>query len=157
MTLPGLEANSEDFKPLLLLSLQPKYWQLILEGKKKYEYRRSFRLEAVRAYIYVSSPRQEVAGFIDFGVPIIGAPNEIAEIAERQASGSRQDILDYLKGKDVGYAIPILLFEEMTPVSLAELRSRFDFAPPQSYQVLDNNPELRDFIRARHLEGVHQT
>lgn len=138
-------------KPLILLSLQPQYWQLVLNGSKKYEYRRLFREDAVQAYIYLSTPRKEIAGFIDFDIPLIRPPVEIADLAEIQSPGSRQGMMDYLGDRKQSYAIPILFHESFAPIPLSMLRERFGFIAPQSYLVLDKHPELRDFIRARHL------
>jgi predicted transcriptional regulator len=137
-------------KPLILLSLQPQYWQLVLDGLKKYEYRRLFREDAVQAYIYVSSPRKEITGFIDFGFPLIRSPAEIADLAESQSPGSRQRMLDYLGDRAEAFAIPILSHEVFDPISLAELRERFGFTAPQSYVFLDKDTKLRKFIEARH-------
>ncbi len=135
------------------MSLKPQYWQLILDGVKKYEYRRSFRPDAVGAYIYLSSPRKEIAGFIDFDVPIIGTSERIAEFAETQSPGSRQGMLDYMAGCKQGFAVKILSHEQIQPIALKELRElrdKFEFTAPQGYLVLDKNPELRKFIQARH-------
>ncbi len=142
VVLPGLDWDNGRRKPLLLLSLQPRYWPLIVSGVKRYEYRRSFRADAVRAYIYLSSPRKEIAGFVDFGTPVIDTPERIADLAEQECSGSRRRMLDYLQGCEKGFAIPIL-----------ELKERFRFTAPQGYMVLDRHPTLRDFIIAHHLKA----
>ncbi len=138
------------YKPLILMSLKPQYWQLVLDGEKKYEYRRSFRKDAVGAYIYLSSPRQCIAGFIDFGEPIIDTPQRIVELAESQSPGSRDGMADYLAGSKQGFAVPILSHQQFQPIGLQELREKFGFTPPQGYLVLDNHRELRKFIEARH-------
>ncbi len=137
-------------KTLILLSLQPQYWHLILSGAKKYEYRRLFREDAVQAYIYLSSPRKEIVGFIDFDSPLIRPPAEIATLAESQSPGSRQRILDYFGDRTQAFAIPILSYELFKPISLSELRERFNFTAPQSYLVLDKHPDMRKFIQLRH-------
>ncbi|MBN1459502.1 MAG: hypothetical protein JXA57_08190 [Armatimonadetes bacterium] len=147
--LSGLDWGKTHRKPLLLLSLQPQYWSPILAGTKRYEYRRSFRADAVQAYIYFSSPRKEVGAFVDFGTPIIGTPQQIADLAEREHPGSQQAMLDYLRGCERGFAVPILACEEIVPgISLRELRERFGFTAPQGYLVLNRHPALRDFIFA---------
>ncbi|NKC19987.1 hypothetical protein CWC29_014315 [Pseudoalteromonas sp. S4498] len=152
MSQESLFVNDEKYqKPLLLLSLQPQYWQLVLSGEKKFEYRRLFRKDAVQAYIYLSSPRKEIVGFIDFDVPLISSPKEIADLAESQSPGSYKGMMEYLGTRDNGFAIPILSYDSFEGIPLADLRERFGFTAPQSYLVLDNNPALRDFIRARHL------
>ncbi len=139
-------------KPLILLSMQPQYWQLVIAGVKKYEFRRLFRRDAVQAYIYLSSPRKEIAGFIDFGLPLVSTPERIAELAEKHSPGSRQTMLDYMRGNKQGFAVPILTHEIIEPIALQELREKFNFTAPQGYLVLDNHPDLLRFIQARHSE-----
>lgn len=154
VVLPGIDWDNGRQKPLLLLSLQPRYWPLIVSGVKRYEYRRSFRADAVQAYIYLSSPRKEIAGFVDFGTPVIDTPERIADLAEQECSGSRRRMLDYLQGCERGFAIPILAHEELSPgIPLRELKERFRFTAPQGYMVLDKHPTLRDFIIAHHLKA----
>ena len=111
--LPGVDWKSRQ-KPVLLLSLQPRYWPMFLDGSKRYEYRRTFRTDAVQAYIYLSTPRKAICGWVDFGIPIVDTPEKIAELAERQCAGSRQPMLDYLQGSARGFAIPILAYQDIS-------------------------------------------
>jgi len=150
--LPGVDWDGDTRKPLLILSLQPRYWPMILDGSKRYEYRRVFRPDAMRAYIYLSTPRKAICGFVDFGTPIIGTPAQIAELAERQCAGSRPGMLDYLQGKVQGYAIPILACHDIAPIPLEVLVEEFGFTAPQNYLMLEHHPHLRDFL-ARHDSG----
>jgi predicted transcriptional regulator len=101
----------------------------------------------VQAYIYLSSPRKAIAGLVEFGSPIIDTPSGIAEFAEQQHTGSFAGMLEYLEGKERGFAIPILSYERISPIPLAVLREQFSFTAPQNYMVLDNYPELLTFIR----------
>ena len=141
---------------LILLSLKPQHWPFILDGQKTYEYRSLFQKDAVQAYIYLSSPRMEIAGFVDFDRPIIRSPQELANLAESQVPGSGQRVLDRLGKKPQGLAIPIISHETFAPIPLRALREHVNvnFQPPQNYFVLDNHPKLRDFIRAWHLDGA---
>ena len=143
-------------KTLILLSLKPQHWQSILTGQKKYEYRkkRSFPHDSVQAYIYLSSPRMETAGFVDFDKPIIRSPQELATLAESQVPDSGQRVRKYFGTQTQGFAIPIISYETFDSIPLHVLRERFNFQPPQSYLVLDNQPKLRDFIQAWHRDGA---
>ena len=145
-------------KTLILLSLKPQHWPFILDGQKTYEYRTSFRKDAVQAYMYLSSPQMQIAGFVDFDKPIIRPSHELAKLAESQVSGSGQRVMDMLdkRKKSQGFAIPIISYESFKPISLRALREHVNvnFQPPQQYLVLDNHPELRDFIQAWHRGGA---
>ena len=48
----------------ILLSIKPKYANLIIEGVKKYEFRRQiFRKEIEKAYIYCTQPVKKIIGY----------------------------------------------------------------------------------------------
>ncbi len=137
-------------KPYLLLSLQEQYWNLIVEGEKKYEYRRVFRDEPVKAFIYASGSRKAVVGVVDFDAPIVAPVGKIAKIAEEQSPGSTRGMLEYMDGLERAYAIPILSVEILRPISLGVIRHDFPrFNPPQSYYVLANHPKLLKFLQVR--------
>jgi predicted transcriptional regulator len=146
ISLPGVDWDGGRRKPLLVMSLQPQYWPMFLDGSKCYEYRRAFRTDAVQAYIYLSSPRKAICGLVDFGTPIIGTPERIAGLSEQHHPGSRQGMLAYLEGKAHGFAIPILSCREISPISLECLKAEFGFTAPENYLVLDNHPRLRDYL-----------
>lgn len=46
----------------MLLSLRPDVFDNVRTGKKIFEHRKVFPDEPIKAYIYVSRPRQELAG-----------------------------------------------------------------------------------------------
>ncbi|GAA4859233.1 ASCH domain-containing protein [Paenibacillus vulneris] len=144
-----MNAHDERNKRRIILSLQPKPYNEILKGIKKFEYRRAFLKEAVTAFIYVSSPVKELRGIIEFGTPIIDSAARIAAIAEREHPGWGQGITSYLKGLDKGYAIPIRSICEFQPIALQELRDKYGFTPPQSYMYLESNKKLADDLLNR--------
>ncbi|HEU5140066.1 MAG TPA: hypothetical protein VFT51_08835 [Bacillales bacterium] len=136
-------------KPCLLLSLQPEPYNQIRQGVKKYEYRRKFINEPSLAFVYVSSPIKAVSALVEFGRPVIDSPEYIAEIAEKEKTGSFEGTMRYLEGLEKGYAIPILSFKEIQPVSLDDLRDKFQFTAPQSYFYLYRKPELFTFLKLK--------
>jgi predicted transcriptional regulator len=133
----------------IILSLNPIPFENIFNGSKKYEYRRKFLKEAISAFIYVSSPVKEMRGYIEFGKPIFDKIDRIAEIAEQEKPGGRQGILKYMEGLEMGFAIPILTFRKIQPLSLEELRSHYNFTAPQSYINLESNPKLEEALMRR--------
>lgn len=152
---PTLFEIPEQPKKTIILSLRPKPYTDILNGTKKYEYRRKFSKEAVSAFIYVSSPAKAIQGYIEFGMPIIDKIENIAAIAEEEKPGSREGTLAYLDGLEKGFAIPILSIREIQPLSLEELRSDFHFTAPQSYINVDTNPGLKEDLMKR-LQAFYQ-
>jgi len=133
----------------ILLSLREEYFNKMIDGSKRFEYRTRFLKEACTAYIYISKTKKSVIARLDLGEPIIGSAEEIAMLAESEESGCYQAMLEYLYN-DLGFAIPVngvtLLSEEVT---LDDLKSKFpDFVPPQSYFILDKKPELLTYFES---------
>ena len=134
----------------VFLSFRPEYFEPILYGMKKYEYRKRFCNEETRAYLYLSGKERIVVGIMELGIPI-------------RIDKTRDNYLDYpetlkrvdeyIVSRDVN-AIPIkslALYEE--PISLEEIRQVIGgFMPPQMYYVLDNFPELKELLDKRKLK-----
>lgn len=136
-------------KRTIILSLRPKPYTSILNGTKNYEFRRKFLRESVLAFIYVSSPTKEIRGYIEFGKPIVDSIDRIADIAEQEKLGSREGTLKYMNGLEIGFAIPILSIREIQPISLKELRYKYNFTAPQSYINIQSNLSLKEDLLKR--------
>ncbi|WP_131849852.1 hypothetical protein [Baia soyae] len=120
---------------------------------KKYEFRKKYLNAPSIAFIYCPSPDQKIRGMIQFDTPIIGSPEKIASISQ-ESTGEGDLTAEYLKGKKQGYAIPIMEWEEIKPLTLHEIRFLFpNFVPPQSYYRLDHKPDLLEFLLKRHLKA----
>jgi predicted transcriptional regulator len=148
----GWDPPTERVKPKisLLLSIQPQYYQMIKEGTKKYEYRRKFVDAPTTTFLYVGDTAKAIWGRAEFDRPIIDTVESISELAEHQKLGSKAGMHEYLAGLEKGYAIPILSLQEIEPVPLGELREKFPwFTVPQSYILLEKEPELLSFLWAR--------
>ena len=63
--------KEEKRKPIILLSLREEYFNQMLDGKKKYEYRTRYLKEETIAYIYISKTLKRIIAKIEFGMPII--------------------------------------------------------------------------------------
>lgn len=136
----------------ILLSLKEKYFNEIKSGIKRYEYRKRYVDMPSVAYIYCSSPTKAIKGIIKFDTPIIGTPEEISDISERE-TGEGALTAEYLKGKEKGYAIPVISWEEIEPVTLSTLKHDIpNFIPPQSYYRLDNKPKLHQYLESKRLK-----
>lgn len=131
----------------LIISIEKKWFDLMVEGKKKYEFRRKFIDTPCNAFIYVPSPICEIQGYVEFGDPIIDTPNKINRLALSQGINEDSDILEYMEGIDYGYAIPIKKVKKLNkPISLDYLRENYTFTAPQSYIIVDKKPFLLDYL-----------
>lgn len=139
----------EDRPICVLMSLREEYYEAMLSGKKKYEYRTRYLKDVSDAYIYISKTKKSIVAKIRFAKPIIGNALDIACLAEENEKGSFDDIKEYLHN-DIGYAMEVLSITPIKEVTLKELQEKFpDFVAPQSYYILDKKPELLEFLESR--------
>lgn len=145
----GMPTETADHKRIIILSLQPEPYEMILQGIKKHEFRRKFPVVPVNAFIYVSSPVKAIQGYIEFGEPIVDEVERLGLIAEEEGSGTVSGISSYMKGLKKGFAIPIRSIREIEPLPLEELKQKYLFAAPQLYITADSKPELKKELLRR--------
>lgn len=132
----------------IVVSIYPKFTNLIKTGEKNYEFRKYVPKRGVnRLWIYSSSPAcsLEYVAEID---KIVEFPEKIAE----EGIGN-DDFNNGLKKSKFAYHIKHL-YRLASPLSLERLRSEFGFSAPQSYFYLDSNDKLKDYLQSQNLEKV---
>ena len=126
-------------KPLLL-SLKPRYADLIFEGVKKAELRRRLllQMEGRDVFVYVSSPVMELRGGFRVGQVWRGTPQSIWEKVSEWAGVDKDDFDAYYAGQSIAHALEITdVWEYANPAGLCVLRTRFDrFVAPQSWRYV---------------------
>lgn len=133
----------------LFLSFRTEYFEPLLFGLKKYEYRKRFCDEATIAYLYLSGKAKQVVGIIELGKPIKldETRNNYLDYPE-----TLKRVDQYIASNDIN-AIPIkslTLFKE--PLSLVDIRKAIpSFMPPQMYYVLDNHLELKALLEKQEI------
>lgn len=74
----------------MLLSIKPEYAKVILENKKKYEFRKRRCKDSVKKIVfYTTAPQSEVVGEAEIEKIIEGSPSTIWETAKYTAGISR--------------------------------------------------------------------
>lgn len=124
----------------LLVSIHPRYGEMVRSGEKRAELRR-VRPSVARGdsiVFYETSPTCAiVAQAIVCGV-VVARPNALWSLVREQCCLSRAQFAEYFRGCDVGYAIrfrSVSVLEE--PIDLSRIRQAVPrFAPPQSYHYL---------------------
>ena len=128
----------------LFLSFRPEYFRPLLYNIKKYEYRKKFCTEPATAFLYLSSPLQEVVGIVEFGTPM-KLQELLSHYQENTAVHNR-----ILCGLGMGdrLAIPILSLQlYRQPITLAKIQQEDPkFHVPQSYLDMEKKTRLRDFL-----------
>jgi predicted transcriptional regulator len=125
----------------VLLSIKPKYVKSIIEGDKRYEFRKSiFKNRKInRIYIYSSSPVKKIIGSFEVGGILEDHPVDLWANVKDYAGIDDRDFFSYFEGKSRAFAIEIQdLREFSTPVDPWETVP--GFVPPQSYCYMDGLP-----------------
>ena len=143
----------------VLLSVKPRYADLIERGVKVVEFRRRFpkSIQAAPAIFYVTAPVQELqlAGQIEHVQR--GSPLSLWRDFSRLAGVEREDYDAYFAGSDQGVALILRHVRRVTtPLALASPRLRaIGFKPPQSLSVLlPDAPLLRVLGNRRKLQKI---
>ncbi len=124
----------------LLLSLKPRYADLIFEGRKKAELRRRIAsgIEGRDAFIYVSSPVKQLRGGFRVGHVWQGSPEEVWNEVSELAGVDKRGFDTYYEGREIAYALQIRdVWEYENPVDLSNLKKQFpNFSVPQSWRYV---------------------
>lgn len=124
----------------VLLSVKPMYAEKIIEGKKKYEFRRSIfkRNDIEKVYIYSTSPVSKIIASFEIDKILSDSPKKIWKICQKYAGISKTDFFAYFKNSNVAYAIEIGKIDSyqdpIDPYHIVE-----DFKPPQSFYYVPTN------------------
>ncbi|HXE41728.1 MAG TPA: ASCH domain-containing protein, partial [Candidatus Baltobacteraceae bacterium] len=131
----------------LLLSIRPRFADLIFSGKKTVELRRvKPRVQAGDlVVIYASGATKGMVGAFEVADVVAAAPNSIWRKYNGGSGLTKREFDRYFANISVGYAIRIRKFWKIQePVSLKILRKRrAGFRPPQSYHYWKLNELLQ--------------
>lgn len=133
----------------IFLSFRPEYFRPILYDIKKYEYRKRFCKEEVKAYLYLSSPVKEVIGIMYLGKPIL---IEKYRNFYKNKKTIYNRIDSEIKNR-TKYAIPIksfCLYEK--PITIEEIKNIDEkFHVPQCYLNLENYKKVHVYLNSKNL------
>ena len=106
----------------ILLSIKPEYVRKILEGSKKYEFRRSVAKRKVdRILIYSTAPEMKVVAVVEVLGILKDSPKKLWEKTHAHAGISRPKFMDYYANRSVAYAYQLGELQKFdTPKTLAE-------------------------------------
>jgi len=136
---------------MVLLSIKPKFVERIIQGEKKFEFRKSvFSSAPDKIYIYSSSPEKAIIGYFKADEIIKDNPGNLWTICNEYAGIEESEFFQYFSGKEIGYAIKIgdleIFDEPINPYDVIE-----NFTPPQSYYYIDETL----FIKRKNKGKLH--
>ncbi|MGJ0483729.1 MAG: ASCH domain-containing protein [Methylomicrobium sp.] len=132
------ESSEQPSGKAVLLSIKPKYVDLILAGKKRIELRRNWPSNDIGVMVlYSSAPVQKLVGvaFIDH----IEECNfeSLWTLADANGGGVTYDELkDYIKGKKTAFGV-LIDRVRIAEVQVDPKKLFPNFTPPQSFLYLD--------------------
>jgi predicted transcriptional regulator len=122
----------------VLLSIKPKYVKSIIEGDKRYEFRKTIfkNREIDRIFIYSSSPVKKIVGSFEIGCILEDHSSDLWDTVKEFAGIDNRDFFAYFDGKSRAFAIEIQNLQEFNdPIDPYETMP--GFVPPQSYCYMD--------------------
>jgi len=128
----------------VLLSIKPKYVKALIEGEKRFVFRREIfkHREVNRGYIYASSPVKKIVAMFDIGDILEDDPVHLWDNVKDYAGINDLDFFQYFKGKSKAYAIKIQHLQKFDhPIDPWKTLPRF--VPPQSFCYLDRIPKAK--------------
>lgn len=121
----------------VLLSIKPKYADLIISGSKRVEFRRSWAAEEVSVIVlYSSSPIQKIVGLVEVEDVVVASPSSLWRTCTEKGGGlTRKELRAYFSGKSKGVAV--MLGRVSSPIKNIEPSDVIsNFVPPQSFRYL---------------------
>jgi len=128
----------------VLLSIKPKYADLILAGSKRVEFRRSWAAQDVSIIVlYSSSPIQKIVGVVEVEDVVIASATSLWKTCVERGGGlTRDELRTYLAGKSQGVGVLLgKVFKLAKHVEPSEVIS--NFVPPQSFRYLDADEYMK--------------
>lgn len=124
---------------IAFMPIKPVYAEKIIQGRKKYEFRRApIRSDLTHIIIYSSSPVKKIIGIAEVEKVIVDAPSTIWERTKNDAGISRNEFRKYFRGKKNAFTICLKrIFSLQIPVSPNEILNNFRI--PQSFSYVDYN------------------
>jgi predicted transcriptional regulator len=124
----------------LLLSIRPKYAELIFKGEKTVELRRvKPKITAGDiVLVYVSSPTKALLGAFEVDKVVESSPESLWAKVNNIAGITEAEFIDYYEGTEKAYGIFIKKSWHLdTPLGLSNLKKAWNnFHPPQSYRYV---------------------
>lgn len=139
---------------IVLISVHPRFANLIVSGEKRIEFRRSWTKEEVRSLvIYATAPVMRVVAVASVKGVVQHSPSRLWEVAKEFGGGlTRDELRSYFSGRSLGYGIQLgAVARVKEPFSLASAISTF--RPPQSFRYLTDQ-ELN--VLKAHLENAQR-
>ena len=125
-----------------LLSVKPEYAARILQGTKRYEFRRAtFASPVEEIVIYASSPTKHIVGLFRVRSIHKGSPKTLWNRYSRHAGIGKSNYFSYFAEAKRAFAIEVSSIQRFS-VGVDPRSVWPDFFPPQSFRYLEKEQVL---------------
>ena len=138
-------------KRIVLLSILPQWADAILDGKKKWEYRRVPPKveEGSKVLLYASGNRHEIVGEFVIDKILHEPLGLLIKRTLHETTHTDDDLYAYFKGLKIGSALKVKYPKRYdNPVSLKQIQNKVaSFTPPQNFRYLEeDDPTLKQIF-----------
>jgi predicted transcriptional regulator len=136
---------------IALMSIHPEFARLILDGRKKVEFRKvRFASHVSHVVIYATTPVKKVVGYFEVLKIQVGNPDELWNSYNQVAGIDKLSFQDYYDNRSSGVAIEIgQVYHVNKFISLDEIST--SLVAPQSYMYLEK--EKFNLIKANSIRS----
>lgn len=142
----------------ILLSVKPRFADLIFNGLKEAELRRRFIQNAKGrdVFIYVTSPVRTLRGGFRVGHVWYGTPADIWNKVHHIVQIKKREFDEYYGNRSIAYALRIIdVWEYKEPMRFQDIKQQFsEFVVPQSWRYV-HLEEYKFFNDAKQREQFH--
>ena len=128
---------------ILLISIKPKYVEMIFNGIKTIELRRKYpkAKNGTIVVIYASSPTKAIIGIGVVDEVVSDHPQSLWRSVRHNAGVTLQEFKNYFEDSSTGVGIHLKEINRLTrPLNLSQLREVWPkFHPPQGYHYLSQD------------------
>jgi type I restriction enzyme S subunit len=127
----------------ILISIKPEFAEKILEGKKRYEFRRRVpRKRVSQVFIYASSPRSSIVGKFTMAGVVKGSPSYVWKKCGEEGGIDSRIFISYCRNSRVIYGLEIAEVERFDP-PIDPYHAKPHFHPPQSFVYIGQDLSTR--------------
>lgn len=126
----------------IVISINPEYVERILNGTKKYEYRKLLAKDVSLLIIYSTSPVMTIVGEVKVLGQLEMAPSILWEKTKKEAGISRKKYREYFKGRKKACAYilgEVTKYEKgkkLSDIGINYVPQSFIYLKPEQYELL---------------------
>ena len=122
-----------------VLSIRPRFCQMIFDGQKLYEYRkRVFARSVDKVYVYASKPICKIVGYFTIDNVIEDSVSHVWQMTHEGSGITKEYYNAYFNGCETAHAIKISNVVKLdTPIAPKEVIK--SFTAPQNYVYLESD------------------